>query len=138
MDGGEYRRATPGRFVTENVTRVRTAVRDAERGLIDETEFTLLWLIALATYGVGDIVTTIALIYFSPTVTEGNALIATVVAAYGPLGLVGLKLLAFAGCLAVALYAARTRERLLYYATPAIVAVAGAFATAWNVRLMMG
>lgn len=138
MDGGNYGRSQPVRRGGAGIARLRDSITAAEHGLIERTEFTALWLIAVATYGVGDILTTLSLFYYSPTVSEGNALIAAVMHAHGPLGLVVLKLLAFGGCLFVALYAASERERLLYYATPTIVAIAGAFATAWNIRLMLG
>lgn len=102
----------------------------------DAEEFTALWSIALATYGVGDVVTTIALVWFVPHLHEGNPLVAGVVGAFGQPGLVGLKLAAFGFCLLVSLAAARSDDRLLYYGPPAGLALVGAFTTVYNLRLL--
>ncbi|MFC4356580.1 hypothetical protein ACFO0N_01305 [Halobium salinum] len=104
----------------------------------EEGEFTTLWTFALATYGVGDMVTTIALMEFVPRLTEGNPLVAAAVGAFGQSGLVGLKLAAFLFCLVVSLLAAQDGDRLLYYGPPAGLAVTGAFTTVYNLRLLFG
>jgi hypothetical protein len=104
----------------------------------EEEEFTVLWTLALATYGVGDMVTTIALIEYVPRVTEGNPLVDGAVAAFGQSGLIGLKLAAFLFCLGVSLLAAQDDDRLLYYGPPAGLAVVGAFTTVYNLRLLLG
>lgn len=101
-------------------------------------EFARLWLIATATYVVGDSVTTLAIINYAPAVTEGNAAMAAAVATFGEAGLIGLKLGAMLFGIAVSLYATRESDRLLYYTPPVFLAVAGAFATAFNLRLLLG
>ncbi|MFC7235506.1 hypothetical protein [Halosegnis marinus] len=101
-------------------------------------EFTRLWLVALATYGVGDVVTTVALTRFVPRLSEGNLLLAALLNSHGNLGLIGLKLAVFAGCLAISLYGARTADRFVYYLPPALLAVVGGFTTAYNLRLLFG
>jgi len=104
----------------------------------DPTEFSRLWVVSTATYGVGDIVTTIALVGFSDSVNEGNALLRAVIEGFGLWGLVGLKLVAFFACLTVSLYGARDADAALYYGPPAMLAVVGAFTTAYNLRLLIG
>jgi hypothetical protein len=100
-------------------------------------EFSQLWFVATLTYGVGDVVTTIALLR-SPTVTEGNALVLTAVETFGQSGLVGLKLLVFGLCIGISLWSAHADDRFGYYFPPTVLAVAGAFTTAFNLRLLLG
>lgn len=104
----------------------------------DPTEFSWLWLLSAATYGVGDIVTTIALVRYSAAVAEGNVLLRVAIEAFGLSGLVGLKLLAFLMCLAITFQGARDADSVLYYGPPVILAVVGAFTTAFNLRLLVG
>lgn len=104
----------------------------------EEREFTQLWFVAAATYGVGDIVTTIAILDFSTRVAEGNALLASVVDAYGHTGLVGLKLAAFLVCISVSLLGADDEDRVLYYLPPVSLTFVGSFFTVYNVRLLLG
>ncbi|MFB6196601.1 MAG: hypothetical protein ABEI80_10550 [Haloplanus sp.] len=104
----------------------------------DPTEFSRLWTIATTTYGVGDIVTTIALVQFSRSVGEGNALLRMAIESFGLAGLVGLKLVAFFACLGISLAGARKGDSALYYGPPVTLALVGAFITVYNVRLMIG
>lgn len=104
----------------------------------DVGEFGRLWLVALATYGVGDIVTTLALTGYSPTVTEANALVRLAVDLFGYWGLAGVKLVAFFVALAVTLYGANVGDRLLYYLPPGSLVLVGTFTTTYNLRLMIG
>ncbi|TQR22209.1 hypothetical protein C9J85_07040 [Haloferax sp. wsp5] len=55
-------------------------------------EFSLLWLIALATYGVGDIVTTLTILYYERRFDEANALLVAS-RTFGGGGFLGLELL---------------------------------------------
>lgn len=104
----------------------------------DEREFTLLWLIALSTYGVGDIVTTVSILSFVERIEEANVLIGTATALYGQWGLIVPKLVAFFTCLGVSLYGAQAHDKFLYYLPPVALSVLGAFATAYNLRLFVG
>jgi hypothetical protein len=107
-------------------------------GRFSTEEFARLWLIATATYVVGDSVTTMAIIRYSRTIAEGNAAMAAAVESFGEAGLIGLKLAAMLFGLAVSIYATREHDRILYYTPPAFLAVVGAFATAYNIRLLLG
>jgi|APHM01.1.fsa_nt_gi hypothetical protein len=103
-----------------------------------EREFSRLWTIAAATYGVGDIVTTLAVVGFTDRIGEANPLVRLAVAAYGEAGLVGLKLAVFGLCLGISLSSARADDSWGYYLPPALLAVVGAFTTALNLRLLAG
>lgn len=105
---------------------------------VDQTEFTQLWTIAVATYGVGDVVTTVALMEFSETVVEANAIIRAATDAFGQSGLVTLKIAVFLMCISLSVDAANREDRLLYYLPPVALAFVGAFTTALNIRLMIG
>ncbi len=101
-------------------------------------EFSQLWWFATATYGVGDVVTSIALIWFSTTVREANPLVRTAAEVFGPSGLVGLKLVTFLVCMGVSLQAANADgNRLLYYGPPFTLTLLGAVVTVHNLRLLV-
>ncbi len=104
----------------------------------DGEEFSSLWTVALATYGVGDTVTTVALLWFVGSVSEANGLVRLATENFGLGGLVGLKLLAFGVALGVCVAGVRSNDRVLYYLPPAALAVLGAFLTAFNFRLFLG
>ena len=104
-----------------------------------EQEFYWLWILATATYGVGDVVTTIAIVQFSPTVVEANALVRVLVETFGNSGLAGLKIAVLVFSVGISATALRgTEDRITYYAPPVVLAVVGAFATAYNLRLLLG
>ncbi|MFD1598998.1 hypothetical protein [Halobellus rarus] len=104
----------------------------------DGREFSRLWFVATATYGVGDIVTTIALIGFSERVREANPLVRAAVETLGNAGLVGLKLAVFLTFILVSVDAAQREDPIFYYLPPAVLTVMGTFTTVYNVRLLMG
>lgn len=104
----------------------------------DRREFVTLWGIAALVYGAGDVLTTLALLYRAPTVVEANVLIRLVTDAFGPAGLVGLKLVVFLLSLALAVDASGRGDRGLYYLPPVVLALFGAFTTAMNLRLLIG
>lgn len=103
-----------------------------------EREFAALWYLATATYGVGDIVTTVAIVRFVGRLRESNILLDVVMGAFGTWGLVAVKLAVFFVCFGISLSAARAEDRFLYYFPPVALAVIGAFTTAFNVRLLFG
>lgn len=102
-------------------------------------EFYWLWIVATTTYGVGDVVTTVALLYFEASVGEANALVRVATETFGLWGLVGVKLAVFFLCLGLHVFAIRdTDDPVVVYAPPAVLAVVGAFTTAFNLRLLFG
>ena len=105
---------------------------------VDSVEFTRLWTIAAATYGVGDVVTTIALLEFSTTVREANVIVRTTTELFGRSGFVGLKIGVFVACILLSVDAAKRGDRLLYYLPPVVLALFGAFTTSLNLRLLLG
>lgn len=97
-----------------------------------------LWSVALLTYGVGDVATTIVITQFSTRVSEANLLVATVLREFGGAGLAGVKLAVFALCLAASLDAARREDSLGTHLPPAVLAVVGVTVTAVNLGLLFG
>jgi hypothetical protein len=115
---------------------VRTRiVRDSR---FDSQHFVHLWLVALATYGVGDIVTTVTLLWFTDKVNELNAVVLFAVDAYGLAGFIALKLVAFLTAIGVSLLGAHTNDRFLYYLPPVALSLVGGFVTTFNIRLFIG
>ncbi|WP_459194576.1 hypothetical protein [Halosimplex sp. J119] len=104
-----------------------------------EQEFYWLWIAATVAYGVGDIVTTLAILGYGDDlgVRESNLLVQTVFDGFGRNGIVFLKYAVFFGCLAVSLYAAEKLDWELYYAPPLILAVLGTVITIHNLRLIL-
>ncbi|GAA0652559.1 hypothetical protein [Salarchaeum japonicum] len=102
-----------------------------------EQEFYWLWILATTGYGVGDIVTTVALVYYAPAVREGNPLVAFALDSLGLAGLVGVKLAAFFACLALSVYAMHAwKDRFVYLTPPVALAGVGFLLTVLNVRLL--
>lgn len=99
-------------------------------------EFYWLWIVATVTYGVGDIVTTIAIVGYSQTVNESNSIISILITELGWAGLVSLKMFAFIGCIGISVYALQTGDRLLYYFPPVLLSFVGALLTGFNLLLM--
>lgn len=109
------------------------------REFADVDEFYWLWIFATTAYGVGDTLTTLTLTWYVPHVVEGNPLMATAIELFGVAGIVSWKLLAFFGCLAVSLRAARTwDDRFSYYLPPVVLTLVGTFFTVYNLRLLLG
>lgn len=102
----------------------------------DDRTFSRLWLLATATYGVGDVVTTIAILYFGRHVREANPLLRTAVDHLGRAGLVGLKLGVFFLCLGVSIDAAHRRDDALFYFPPVALSAFGIVLTVRNLRLL--
>ena len=109
-----------------------------EHSPFDIDSFSSVWLVAAATYGVGDVVTTIAIIWFMPFFTEANPLIQFAVEIFGGGGFLALKLLVFYAVLGISLWAGvPERDRLMFYGPPLVLAVVGAATTLHNLNLML-
>lgn len=102
-----------------------------------EQEFYWLWILATTAYGVGDIVTTLTILYFDVGVREGNLLMQRAFDGFGQNGIIALKFAVFLGCLSISLYAAEKLDWPLYYAPPVILFIVGLFVTMHNLRLMI-
>jgi hypothetical protein len=109
-----------------------------EGSAFSEASFVRAWLVASATYGVGDVVTTIALVWFLPAYTEANPLIVLAIETFGGGGYLAVKLLVFFGCLGISFWAGFADEdRLFFYGPPALLAVVGAVSTGYNLWLLL-
>lgn len=104
----------------------------------DEHRFRLAWLIAVATYGVGDIVTTIAVVFFHPGIQEANPLMREAAKSLGSLGVVPLKLAVFFAFIWVSVYFARNGDEWLSYAPPAVLTLTGSLVTVHNLIGLAG
>ena len=110
-----------------------------EESPFDEVSFSRAWLLAIATYGVGDVVTTIALVYFSDLHTEANPVIRQAIMAFGGGGFLGLKLLVIYVCIGISLWAGLADEdRLMFYGPPLLLALLGLYTTVHNLGLLIG
>lgn len=109
-----------------------------ERSPFDVDSLFLVWLVAVATYGVGDVVTTIAIVWFLPLYTEANPVIQFAVEIFGGGGFLALKLLVFYAVLGISLWAGvPERDRLMFYGPPLVLAIVGLVVTAHNLSLML-
>ena len=99
-------------------------------------EFYWLWIAATATYGVGDIVSTIAFLEYVPTVDEANPVVTIALDSLGLSGLVLLKIAVYLVMLWISVSGARDNDALLYYFPPVLLTLVGTYLTASNVRLL--
>lgn len=100
--------------------------------------FSRLWILATITYGLGDVVTTIALVYFSPVHTEANPLIRAAIKMFGGGGFLGVKLLVIYACLGISLWAGKQADDwLMFYTPPVLLAVVGIYMTVHNLALLL-
>ncbi|WP_123623961.1 hypothetical protein [Halorubrum sp. CSM-61] len=100
-------------------------------------EFYWLWIAATATYGVGDIVSTIAFLEYVPTIDEANPVVAVALDAFGLGGLVALKIAVYLVMLWISVHGAREGDGFLYYFPPVLLTLVGIYLTASNVRLLL-
>lgn len=104
-----------------------------------EREFYWLWILATTAYGVGDVVTTIALVEFTTQFAEANPIVAFALYGHGLPGLIAVKLGAFFGCLAISVVSIRAwNDRYLYALPPLVLLVVGSVTTILNLRLLVG
>ncbi|GAB3414535.1 hypothetical protein GCM10027435_09610 [Haloparvum alkalitolerans] len=99
-------------------------------------EFYALWILATTTYGVGDIVTTVALVWFVPALVEGNPLVAFAIERVGLAGLVAVKLVGFGVMVWISVVGGREDDALVYYFGPGLLTLFGLAVTANNLRLL--
>ena len=101
-------------------------------------EFAVLWTIVVLTYGIGDLLTTYYVLWTTPSIVELNVLILAMVARYGTIGLIALKLGGLLLCLCIAVYANQVKDRFLYYWPPVLLIGLGTFVTVYNTTLLLG
>ena len=101
--------------------------------------FSRMWLLAVATYGVGDVVTTIAIVYFTPALTEANPAIRFAIETFGGGGFLGLKLLVLYACIGISLWGGvLDDDPVLFYGPPVVLTVFGVVVTGMNLGLLFG
>lgn len=92
----------------------------------------LLWGVAVLTYGVGDVVSTIIAVYFVQGLGESNPLVLFLLNEFGIRGLFALKIAVFVIAVGINLGFRKRGDWLGYYGPPVFVAVLGAFLTISN------
>jgi hypothetical protein len=118
------------------------ATADAEWLTLDgtrfeERSFSRVWLVAAATYGVGDIVTTITIIWFIPWFTEANPVIRVAIEAFGGGGFLALKLLVFYAAIGISLWGGLLDDDpVLFYGPPVVLTIFGVLTTVLNLSLL--
>lgn len=118
------------------MSRSRDRTRRHAAYLRRPREFYSLWIAATTTYGVGDIVSTIAFLEYVPTVDEANPIVAGALDAFGLAGLVGLKIAVYLVMLWISVHGAREGDGLLYYFPPVLLTAVGLVLTGSNVWLL--
>ncbi|MEZ3164254.1 hypothetical protein ABNG03_08920 [Halorubrum sp. RMP-47] len=115
-------------------TRDRSRRRPAYRRRPNESYW--LWIAATATYGVGDIVSTVAFLRYVPTIDEANPVVRFALESFGLSGLVALKIAVYPVMLWISVEGTREGDVLLYYFPPVLLTITGTYLTASNVRLL--
>lgn len=118
------------------MSRSRDRTRRHPAYLRRPEEFYTLWIAATSTYGVGDIVSTIAFLTYVPAVEEANPVVALALDSFGLAGLVALKIAVYLVMLWISVLGARDGDGLLYYFPPVLLTLVGLYLTGSNVRLM--
>ncbi|WP_281193638.1 hypothetical protein [Halorubrum sp. F4] len=118
------------------MSRSRDRTRRHPAYLRRPEEFYTLWIAATSTYGVGDIVSTIAFLAYVPAVEEANPVVALALDSFGLAGLVALKIAVYLVMLWISVVGAREGDGLLYYFPPVLLTLVGLYLTGSNIRLM--
>ncbi|TKX57045.1 hypothetical protein EXE45_17915, partial [Halorubrum sp. SP9] len=94
-------------------------------------EFYGLWFLAVLTYGVGDVVSTLYATVAVPGLIEANPIVGTLLSSSGLPGFLLLKLLVLFVLISVSVQGARRRERFSYYWPPVVATGIGLLLTGW-------
>lgn len=100
-------------------------------------EFYVLWGLAAATYGVGDMLSTLAALSVYG-LSEGNPLVSWILGQAGVQGFVLAKFVSFFVAIGISVSGASADDRVTYYAPPLLVTAAGLGLTLWNLSLILG
>lgn len=107
-----------------------------EYGALRAVPFVSVWILALLTYGAGDLLTTVAVVS-SPLHAEANPVVGTVIAAFGGGGVLGLKVVIISACFGLSVWGGlRDDDLFLLYMPPTILTVIGAVTTTFNLGLL--
>jgi hypothetical protein len=101
-------------------------------------EFYGLWFLAAATYGIGDIVSTVLAVFADPGLVESNPVVSIVLAEYGVLGFLIVKFMILVTLLWISVDGARSSDRFTYYWPPVVATAVGIALTGWNLWLLYG
>jgi CheY-like chemotaxis protein len=101
-------------------------------------EFYGLWFLAAATYGIGDIVSTVLAVFADPGLVESNPVVSIVLAEYGVLGFLIVKFMIIVTLLWISVDGARSSDRFTYYWPPVVATAVGIALTGWNLWLLYG
>ena len=112
-----------------------TEISSPPRYRVRTKEFYALWLFAALTYGVGDVLSTIATVISTPGVSEANPAVKTVLENFGLPGFLLLKILVFLVLLSISVQGARSNDQFSYYWPPVLSTLLGVALTVWNVWL---
>ena len=123
-------RTVPGDHLAAHIRRVSEPLYVRRR-----REFYTLWAMAALTFGVGDLVTTLWGVRYTPGVFEGNPIVATILARFGPAGFVVSKLVALGLLLWFGVQAAHQNDHRTYYAIPILATVLGVGLTVESRRM---
>jgi hypothetical protein len=98
-----------------------------------------LWVLAVATYVVGDVATTTAVLRLSDLHREANPVVRTVLESAGTGGFLAAKLAITLGCVWVSVrgFQARKVDELTAYGPPVLLATIGVVATLHNLRILV-
>lgn len=104
----------------------------------DSAAFYGLWFLAAATYGFGDIVSTLLAVVTAPGIVESNPVVATVLANYGIPGFLAVKFGILVVLVWISVGGARDDDRFTYYWPPVVATMLGTGLTGWNLWLLYG
>ena len=104
----------------------------------DSAGFYGLWFLAAATYGFGDIVSTLLAVVTSPGIVESNPIVAGVLANYGIPGFLVVKFAILLVLVWISVGGARDGDRFTYYWPPIVATLLGTGLTGWNLWLLYG
>jgi hypothetical protein len=111
-----------------------TAVRD---GSVTLGPVVRIWILAVATYGVGDGLTTAALVWSAPLLREANPVVNAAIDAFGAGGLVGVKVVALAIAFGLSVWATADDDQFMFYLPPVVLVVVGTATTLFNLSLLL-
>mgnify|MGYP007020463594 FL=1 len=126
------------RVAERSLAKTDSEEPDEETGSITRAVgLSLLWGVAVLTYGVGDTITTIVAVYFVEGLGESNPIVVVLLNQFGIRGLFGLKIVVFVVAVGVNIRTRRRDDPWSYYGPPIFVAVVGAVLTVSNFLAIM-